>query len=136
MRVALVLVLLAAACVSVNKSVLMDRSMYPVAKESVYVFLEGDEIPADCERVAILNASGDEDFTNEGQMIDKMREETGKLGGNALLLRGIQDPGTEERVLSAIFGTNADRDAQGLALWCPSRVPSPTERPDTAGTPS
>lgn len=109
---------LLAACVHVNKSVLVDRSAYPVPQADVYVYLANDKIPESCERVAILHASGDEDFTDEADIIDKLREETGKLGGNAVHILGIEDPGTGERVASALLGTTSDRDSDAVALWC------------------
>jgi hypothetical protein len=110
---------LLAACVTVNKTILMDRSFAPVPKNDVYVFLPEDEVPPDCQRVALLSASGEEDLTDESDMIDKMREEAGKLGANAILLRWIEDPGTGERIAAALFDTNADRDGSAVALWCP-----------------
>lgn len=118
---ALAAAVFATACVSVSKSVLMDRSFAPVPKLDVYVFLLEDEVPEDCERVALLSASGEVDWTDESQMIDKMREEAGKLGANAIQIRAIEDPGTGERVVAAIFDTEADRDGSAIALWCPSR---------------
>lgn len=117
-RVIAICVLLT-GCISVNKSVLMDRSMYPVPTGEVHVFLPRDEVPTSCQRVAILNASGDENFTNESQMIDKLREEAGKLGANAIMMGEIEDPGSGERIASALFGTASDRDSQAEALWCP-----------------
>ncbi|MCJ7627351.1 MAG: hypothetical protein MUO50_03075 [Longimicrobiales bacterium] len=108
-------------CVHVSKSVLMDRSSMPVPKESVYVFLASDTIPNSCERVAILHAAGEQDWTDEGQMIDELRSEAGKLGANALHLLTMEDAGTGERVVAALFDTEADRDADALALWCPGR---------------
>jgi hypothetical protein len=119
-RFLIVLVLLT-GCVHVSKSVLMDRSSMPVPKESVYVFLASDTIPSSCERVAILHASGEQDWTDEGQMIDELRSEAGKLGANALHLLTMEDAGTGERVVAALFDTQADRDADALALWCPGR---------------
>ncbi|MFC1661518.1 hypothetical protein ACFL3S_08730 [Gemmatimonadota bacterium] len=93
----------------------------PVPKDSVYVFLASDTVPSSCERVAILHASGEQDLTDEGQMIDELRSEAGKLGANALHLQSMEDAGTGERVVSALFGTESDRDADALALWCPDR---------------
>jgi hypothetical protein len=113
---------LLAGCVTVSKSVLMDRSATPVPQQQVYVFLPDDSIAPSCERVAILNAQGSTDYTNESQMIDKMRDEAGKLGANAILLQGIQDPSGAERFASALFGTGSDRDGQAIALWCPDRA--------------
>jgi len=120
-RVAVLCVVLT-GCVTVSKSVLMDRSAYPVPQEQVQVFLEGDIIPSSCERVALLHASGDEDFTDEGDIWDKLRSEAGKLGANAVSLMRIEDPGTGERIAAALLDTSADRDADAVALWCPDGV--------------
>ena len=119
----LLLTLFATGCVSVSKSVLLDRSMYPVPQQDVRVFLDGDSIPSTCERVALLHASGDEDFTDEGDMWDKLREESGKLGANAVLIHAIEEPGAAERIASGLFGTQSDRDANAIALWCPDETP-------------
>jgi len=116
------LTLSAVGCVSVSKSVLMDRSNHPLPRQDVQVLLPGDSIPASCERVALLHASGPEGLTDEGDMWNKLREESGKLGANVVFIGEIQDPGTGERVVSALFGTESDRDADAIALWCPSGI--------------
>ena len=112
-------VLLLSACVTVSKSVL-DRSFMGarVPMEDVHVYLPGDELP-EHTRVAILNAEGDEDMTDAGQMIDELRKEAGKLGANAIVLGEIQDPGTGEKVASAILGTSANRKTQAIAIFVP-----------------
>ncbi len=114
--------LVLAACVTVSKSVL-DRSFQsaPVPKESVYVYLPGDEIP-EHTRVAILNAKGDADVTDEGDMIDRLREEAGKLGANAIVLGDIREPGLGEKVASAFLDTSADRRGQAIAIFVPELV--------------
>ena len=114
------LTLALSACVTVNKSVL-DRSFMdqPVPMESVHVYLPGDEIP-EHTRIAILNAEGDVDITNEAEMIDKLREEAGKLGANAIVLGDIREPGTGERVLAAVLDTSASRRSQAIAIFVPS----------------
>ena len=119
---ALLLALVMVGCVTVSKTVLIDRSGTPVPREGVYVFLEDDSIPTTCERVALLHASGDEDFTDEGDMWNKLREEAGKLGANAVQIHDIEDPGAAERIASGLFGTQSDRDADAIALWCPDGV--------------
>ena len=108
------------ACVMVNKTVL-DRSFMdaPIPQENVHVYLPGDELP-DHTRIAILHAEGDVDITNEGEMIDAMRKEAGKLGANAIVLGEIRDPGTGERIAAAIFDTAAERRGQAIAIFVPS----------------
>jgi hypothetical protein len=116
---AVAIVAVAAGCVSVNKSVLsQSRAAYPVARDSVHVYLPGDSVPAH-ERIAILTAKGDEATTNEAQMLDKMRQEAGKLGANAIILGDMTDPGNTTRVLGAVFGTPSNRKGQAIAIYVP-----------------
>ena len=118
----MVLALLLAGCVTVSKSVLMDRSDRPVPRQQVQILLATGSVPASCQRVALLHGSGPEGWTDEGDMWEKLREETGKPGANAVLLRSMDDPGAGERFASAIFGTESDRDADAIALSCPDGV--------------
>ena len=109
-----------AACVSVGKTVL-DRSFQaaPVPRDDVYVYMPGDTIP-EHTRVAILDAEGDADLFNNADLLNKMREEAGKLGANAIILGDMEDPGTGARVAQAILGTTANRTGQAGAIYVPS----------------
>lgn len=113
---ALGLLVLLGGCVSVNKSVL-DASFQdrPVPREEVRVFFADDEIPPHV-RVAILSASGESEFTNQGQMIDKLREEAGKLGANAIVLDEVREPTAGERAVNAFFGGIASGTRRGGAI--------------------
>ena len=101
-------------CVSVNKSVLAP-GLPPVPAEDVQVFFESDSIP-EHTRVAILNASGSQGFTNQGQMIDKLREGASKLGANAIVLLGVKEPGAGEKFENALVGGVADGQRRGEAI--------------------
>jgi hypothetical protein len=118
--VVLLLVLAVSACVAVNKSILTPNPTGAVfAKEAVYVYFSTDSIPSHT-RIAIMNAKGSDEWTKEGQMIDKIREEAGKLGANAVVLQKMEDPSTGRKVVSALFGTGADRKGQAIAIYVPS----------------
>jgi hypothetical protein len=123
LRIALLLAVLATACVTVSKTVLTEEySEVPVPPGQVDVLmaLMGDTIPAGCDRVAILHASGDVDVTDEGDFLDKLRNEAGKLGANTVFVQTMEDPGAAERIASGVFGTTSDRDSDALALFCPA----------------
>ena len=116
-------VALLTACVSVNKSILAPNPTgRRFATEDVYVYLQRDTVP-DHTRIAILNARGDVDVTNEGEMIDKLREEAGKLGANAIILGEIDEPGTGARIAGAVFDIPTERETQAIAIYVPSRDP-------------
>lgn len=81
----------------------------------VQVFFDGDEVP-EHSRVAILHAAGSEGWTNPSQMIDKLREEAGKLGANAIVLLGIKEPTFGERFVNAMATGSADAERKGEAI--------------------
>ncbi len=113
-----------AACVSVNKSVLAPNPTGRTFEmEDVYVYLRQDTVP-EHTRLAILNAHGDTEMTNEGDLIDKLREEAGKLGANAIILDEIEEPGTGTRIAAAILDVETERQTQALAIYVPSRDPA------------
>lgn len=115
-----VLACLFVGCVSVNKSILVPSPTgRTFALAEVAVFFQSDSIPENT-RVAILNAKGDADMTGEGKMIDKLREEAGKLGANAIILGDLEEPGTGQRLVSAVFGTSKNRESQAIAIYVPS----------------
>lgn len=112
---------LAAGCVSVNTSMLdygyMDD---PYHQDDVGVFWQGDVVPDECTRVAYLHASGTNN-ASEAKILDKLREEAGHLGANAVQIQSAEDAGGVERALAAAFDTPSDKDWEALALFCPGR---------------
>jgi hypothetical protein len=113
-----VLASLSTACISVSKSVLNDSYAFrPIDGAEVYVFFPYDEI-CEHDRLAILAAEGDEDWTSEGGMIDKLREEAGKLGANAIILNAVTEPGGGERIVAAATLDSAERRGQAVAIRC------------------
>ena len=119
-RTALLFVVMAAACVSVGKSVL-DTSFQanPIAEEDVFVYVAGDSIP-EHTRVAMLDAKGNTDWTDEGDLLNKLRQEAGKLGANAIIWGDTEEAGTGARVARALLGTSADRRTTAIAIHVPS----------------
>ena len=108
-------------CPTASKTVLDEDYLgTPVPKNQVDVLmsLPGDTLPTQCTCVAILHASGDDDTTDEGDILDKYREEAGKLGASRVFVQTMEDAGTAERVVDAFFGTGSDRDSDALALCC------------------
>ena len=119
-RAALLLVVIAAACVSVGKSVLnTSYQANPIAQEDVFVYVAGDIIP-EHTRVAMLDAKGNTDWTDEGDLLNKLRQEAGKLGANAIIWGDTEDAGTGARVARALLGTSANRSTTAIAIYVPS----------------
>jgi hypothetical protein len=68
----------------------------------------------------MLDAKGDTDMTDEGDLLNKLRQEAGKLGANAIIGGDTRDAGTGARVASAILGTFANRRSNAVAIYVPS----------------
>ena len=119
-KAALLLTLLVLGCVSVGKSVL-DSSFQssPVPRDDVFVYLEADEIP-EHTRIAILDAKGDTDWTDAGDLVNSLRKEAGKLGANAIILGDVEDVGTGAKIGKALLGTSANRKNRAIAIYVPS----------------
>lgn len=109
---------LSSGCITVSKSVLNDSYSYrPIDRDEVYVFFAYDDI-CEHDRLAILVAEGDEELTSEGAMIDKLREEAGKLGANAIILNAVTEPGDGERLVAAATWESAERRGRAVAIHC------------------
>ena len=111
--------ILTAACVSVSQTVLLDRSAYPVSQMAVDIFLPDDDIPLDCERVALLVASGDKRYNNEGDLLNSLRKRAGELGANAIEIQFMSEAGTVAVIAATAQDVSLEHDADAIALYCP-----------------
>ena len=118
-KTAILAIALVTACVNVSHTVLVDRGAYPVAPIEVDIFLPDDDIPEDCERVALLFASGNQHFNDEGDLLNSLRERAGELGANAIDIQFMSEAGTVEVIAAAVLDAPVDRDADAIALYCP-----------------
>jgi len=124
---------LVAGCVRVQTTMLPGAVQTTRVFESyaVHVLFADDEEPEDCARVAVLHGSGSSSFTDESGMLNKLREEAGRLGANVLRLEGMREPGSGERLANALLGgfNDGQRRSEALALYCPSLIPEPADAP-------
>lgn len=116
-----------AACVTVvvRPTLLTEEfRSSPVSDGDVLVVrgLALDSIPEACRRVAVLQGSGQQDFSNEAELVAELRKAAGKPGGNVVAILSWEEAGRAERVLDVMLRTGVDRDAVALALRCPEDV--------------
>ena len=123
-KIMLLALVLTTACIGVKRAVLVDLSDSPVPPEEVTIFLPDDNIPEDCERMALLAAAGDlgRDF---GDLLQKLREEAGELGANALDIQFMSEAGSWDRMGPRETGNagylrwaRQGRDMRAFALYC------------------
>ncbi|HKI96719.1 MAG TPA: hypothetical protein VJ992_15625 [Gemmatimonadales bacterium] len=111
-------VVVLAACVSTNAVQLAPGAQkYPaVPADSVQVFLAASDIHVPYEKLALINASGASGWTDEEGMINAMRKKAGKLGANAIVLENIKEPSAGAKVAAALFGGQAERKGEVIAI--------------------
>jgi hypothetical protein len=116
---------LLAGCISTN-SVLLDPSarFAPVPWQEVRVFLDRSDVPYEYEEFALVHANGDEEWTNEADLIEAIREEAADIGAHAVILEWIDEPSGLERLADAvvIHEDIARRRGRAIAIrWLPER---------------
>jgi len=88
-----------------------------VPPDSVRIFTDQSELDTlDFVRIAIIEASGSGEWTNQAEMLQAMRTKAGELGGNGVLLPRIEEPSAGAKVAAAIFGTGTQRKGNVVAV--------------------
>ncbi len=126
-KITIAALVLTTACIGVKRAVMVELSSDPVPPEEVDIFLPDDDIPEDCERIALLAAAGDYGMADFGDLLQKLREAAGELGANAIDIEFMSEAGTWERMDPISAGESQGvrwgwqrRDARAFALYCPS----------------
>jgi len=116
---ALLLVTLCTACVTTRHTFLDPSAPRydPVSPDSVRILTHESELDSlDYSRVAVIEATGSGEFTNQIGMLEAMRKKAGELGANAILLPQIEEPGAGAKVAAAVFGTGTQRKGSVVAI--------------------
>jgi len=116
------------ACVSVQSTRLGSSVIRPPDPASaVAIYRSAAQVGAQYEEVALLDAAGDYNYTNEEKMYQKMREKAGALGANGIVLDSISEPTTGAKVAQFFIGTAAQRKGKAVAIYV-SNVPAVAAR--------
>ena len=121
----------ASGCVVTNASRLSTSSENRplVLPQDVALYRTASQVPRRYEEVALLNSSGDANYTNEAKMFESMKKEAGKVGANAVVLDALSEPGAGAKVAAAIFGVSAQRKGKALAIWVFPAEPAAAHQP-------
>lgn len=105
-------------CVTVTSTQLGKPSTRnPISAAEVAIYRTAQQVPGNYEEVALLNASGDYEQTDESQMYAQMRKEAGRLGANGIILESVSEPTTGAKVANFFVGTDADRKGKAIAIY-------------------
>lgn len=113
------LLLILGACVSTNATILnpVPAQRPKVPAEQVRIYRTADQVKSRYEEVALLNATGESNWTNEQGMLESMRRKAGALGANAIILDAINEASSGAKVAAAIFGTGTQRKGRSVAIY-------------------
>ena len=88
-----------------------------VPPDSVRIFTDQSELDTlDFVRLAIIEASGSGEWTNQSEMLQAMRTKAGELGGNGVILPKIEEPSAGAKVAAAFLGTGTQRKGNVIAV--------------------
>jgi len=125
----LILITIAAAGCVTTRATMIDPSAPRFARvppDSVRIFTDQTELDTlEYVRVAIIEASGSGEYTNQTEMLEAMRRKAGELGANGVLLPRIEEPSAGAKVAAAVFGTGTQRKGNVIAV----RVLGPKKKP-------
>jgi hypothetical protein len=92
-----------AGCVHTNSVLLDPHATYaPVAWHDVRVFLSASAVPFEYQEIALVHANGDEEWTDEADLVEAIREEAAELGAHGVILEWIDEPSGIERLADAV----------------------------------
>ena len=123
-----ILAVLITACVSTRYTLVNPSAQRypPVAPDSVWIVTSEEELDTlEYVRVAIIEATGSGEFTDQTKMIEAMRKKAGELGANAILMPEIMEPSAGAKVAAAFLGTGTQRKGNVVAIRVLGRKQDP-----------
>lgn len=117
-RLALLFVVILAACVSTNVA-LLDTSVHfvPTCKEGVVFYATKDKAPQNYKEVALLTSTASSDWTDQQKMLESMRDKAASIGATGVILSEIAEPGAGARIAGAVFGVTPERQGKAVAIY-------------------
>ncbi len=114
-------VVLVCACVSTNAS-LIDPSvrLARTCPSAIRLYTTPDRVGQPYREVAILNAKGESNWSDEDDMIESMRDKAAEVGANGIVLRGIDEPSALTKVIGQVAKTGSQRKGNAMAIYVPS----------------
>jgi hypothetical protein len=109
------------ACVSTNAA-LIDPTVHlaRTCPSAIRLYTTPDRVGHPYREVAILNAKGESNWSNEEDMIESMRDKAAEVGANGIILGGIDEPSALTKVIGQVAKTGSQRKGKALAIYVAS----------------
>lgn len=95
----------------------VDQGRRAVPWEKVAVYRDASQVPGRYVEVGLLHTTGDWSLSGEGTMYNSMKKAAGQMGGNAVILEDLKEPGTGAKVAATLIGMSAQRKGKALAIY-------------------
>ena len=109
------------ACVSTNAA-LIDPTVHlaRTCPSAIKLYMTPDKVGRPYREVALLNAKGESNWSNEEDMIESMRDKAAEVGANGIILGGIDEPSALTKVIGQVAKTGSQRKGKALAIYVAS----------------
>lgn len=110
--------LVLSGCLHANSVMLDPMAAYaPVYPDEVRIFLSPRDVPFEYVEIALVHADGDDDWHDEADVVEAIREEAASLGAHAVILSGVDQPSTLEKLADALVDEDiARRRGRAVAI--------------------
>lgn len=107
------------ACVQTNATMLnpTPNARPVVPADQVRIYRTADQVRARYEEVALLNSTGESNWTNEKAMLESMRKKAGAVGANGVILDAVTEASAGAKVAAAVFGVGSQRKGRAVAIY-------------------
>ena len=89
----------------------------PIYWDKVAVYRTAEQVPGKYEEVALLIATGDTMWTNEGNMWKSLQKKAGMMGANGIILDATSEPKAGTKLVAALFGVGTERKGKAIAIF-------------------
>ena len=112
-----VIVIALSGCVQTQATMLSSQQYAPQQPENVTIYLSEDDIPGRFDRIALINAKGNTQYTNQNQMYEAVRKRAASIGANGVLFAKIDEPSMGAKIAGAFLGTGSNRQSEMVAIY-------------------
>jgi hypothetical protein len=86
----------------------------------VKLYVAPDRVSQPYREVALLNSTGEVNYSDEGEMFWSMRQKAGVVGANGIILGGIDEPNAITKVAADVAKTETVRKGKAMAIYVPA----------------
>ena len=83
----------------------------------VKIYAAQDRVQQPYREVALLNSTGEVNYSDEGEMYGSMREMAAAVGANGIVLGGIDEPNAITKVAAGVAKTETMRKGRATAIY-------------------